>query len=68
MTTCPPSERGQGRVVGVPNISLERMKLDISNLLHILISNEYSHMHVKIPQYSGVLMVTSPLKILGNEC
>ena len=53
---------------GAQAISLERIKLDISNLVCILNVKIAGITHVKVLQYEGAFKVTRPLKILGNKC
>jgi len=68
--TC--NARSQGHVTHFyilwPRPCLERMKLDISNLVCRLNVKSTTIIIVKIPQYRGVFVVAWPLKILGNKC
>jgi len=49
-------------------ISLERIKLDISNLVRRLNVRSTAITRVKVLQYVGAFRITWPLKILENKC
>ena len=63
MPDYPPSGRGQGHVTNFyiflgPDLSLELMKLGISNLVCRLNVKSSAITHVKVLQYGGAFMVT----------
>ena len=71
MTNCPLRGRGQDHVTHfyifwAQAIYLERMKLDISNLVCRLNVKSTAITHVNVLQYGGAFSITWPLKILGN--
>ena len=70
MPDYPPSGCGEGHVThfGTQAISLEQMKLDISNLVCRLNVKITGITHIKVLQYGGAFGDMQPLKSFGNNC